>query len=57
MTDEELARAVREAVANLNGTLALAARQSLAVHLRTTSHQTAHGVEQIVVEAKILKQL
>ncbi|MGQ9367625.1 hypothetical protein [Azospirillum sp. A39] len=57
MSDEELARAVRDAVTRLNEALAMAARQSLAVTVRSTSHQTAHGVEQLVMEARIMKQL
>ncbi len=57
MTDEALAQAVREAVDTLNERLALAARHSLAVTLRTTAHQTTSGVEQVVVEPRIYKQL
>jgi len=57
MTDDELAQQVRDAVTTLNEVLAQAARHSLAVNLRTTSHQTTHGVEQVVVEARIFKQL
>ncbi|HEY0837036.1 MAG TPA: hypothetical protein VGE72_24205 [Azospirillum sp.] len=57
MKDEQLAREVRDAVAKLNEVLARAARQNLAVHLRTTVHQTTGGVEQVVVETKIFKQL
>lgn len=57
MQDEELAQQVRDAVEALNETLTKAARHSLAVNLRTTSHQTTHGVEQVVVEARIFKQL
>ena len=57
MTDEELAKLVRDSVARLNEVLAKAARNNLAVTLRTTSHQSTHGVEQIVVEAQIFKQL
>lgn len=57
MKDEQLAQQVRDTVAKLNEVLAEAARQSLAVNLRTTSHQSTHGVEQVVVEARIFKQL
>lgn len=57
MSDEELAKQVRDAVATLNEVLILAARNSLAVTLRTTAHQTTNGVEQTVVEARIFKQL
>ncbi|MBP2314128.1 hypothetical protein [Azospirillum soli] len=57
MTDEELAQSVRAAVERLNEALAVAARHSVAVTLRTTAHQTTNGVEQIVVEARIFKQL
>lgn len=57
MKDEQLAREVREAVAKLNEVLARAAQQNLAVTLRTTAHQTTGGVEQVVVETKIFKQL
>lgn len=57
MTDEELARSVRAAVERLNEALATAARHSVAVTLRTTAHQTTNGVEQVVVEARIFKQL
>ena len=57
MKDEQVAQQVRDAVAKLNEALTQAARQSLAVNLRTTSHQTTHGVEQVVVEARIFKQL
>ena len=57
MTDEELAKAVRDAVGKLNEALAEAARHSLAVTLRTTAHQTTSGVEQVVAEARIFKQL
>ncbi|HYE43788.1 MAG TPA: hypothetical protein VEA15_10380 [Caulobacteraceae bacterium] len=57
MNDEEMAQQVRDAVAALNEALTQAARNSLAVNLRTTAHQTTHGVEQVVVEARIFKQL
>ncbi|MFP5511987.1 MAG: hypothetical protein ACLGJC_02730 [Alphaproteobacteria bacterium] len=57
MTDDELAQSVRDAVDNLNAALAEAARQNLAVTLRTTAHQTTGGVEQVVVETRIFKQL
>ncbi|WP_199229644.1 hypothetical protein [Azospirillum sp. TSO22-1] len=57
MNDDELAKQVRDAVATLNEVLTRAARHSLAVTLRTTSHQTTNGVEQVVVEARIFKQL
>jgi len=57
MKDEQLAREVRDAVAKLNEVLARAAQHSLAVTLRTTAHQTTGGVEQVVVETKIFKQL
>ncbi|WP_173380531.1 hypothetical protein [Azospirillum sp. B510] len=57
MTDAELARSVRDAVERLNSALAEAARHNLAVTLRTTSHQTGGGVEQVVVEPRIFKQL
>ncbi len=57
MTDDELARAVRDAVEGLNTVLAEAARRNLAVTLRTTAHQTTGGVEQVVVETRIYKQL
>lgn len=57
MTDAELAQSVRAAVEKLNSALAEAARQNLAVTLRTTAHQTTGGVEQVVVETRILKQL
>lgn len=57
MTDAELAQSVRTAVEKLNAALAEAARQNLAVTLRTTSHQTTGGVEQVVVETRIFKQL
>ncbi|WP_431860355.1 hypothetical protein [Azospirillum sp.] len=57
MNDEDLAKQVRDAVATLNEVLTQAARHSLAVTLRTTAHQTTNGVEQVVVEARILKQL
>ncbi|MBP2297497.1 hypothetical protein [Azospirillum picis] len=57
MTDTELAHSVREAVERLNLALAEAARHNLAVTLRTTSHQTTGGVEQVVVEPQIFKQL
>jgi hypothetical protein len=57
MTDAELAQSVRNAVDTLNAALAEAARHNLAVTLRTTSHQTTGGVEQIVVEPRIFKQL
>ncbi|HYD29788.1 MAG TPA: hypothetical protein VEB64_02885 [Azospirillaceae bacterium] len=52
-----MATAVRDAVSRLNATLAAAAKASLAVTLTTTAHQTTGGVEQVVVEAKIYKQL
>lgn len=57
MKDEELAKQVRDAVAALNEVLAEAARHSLAVTVRTTAHQTTNGVEQVVVESRIFKQL
>ena len=57
MKDQDVAQRVRDAVAALNEALTEAARNSLAVNLRTTSHQTTHGVEQVVVEARIFKQL
>jgi hypothetical protein len=57
MTDEEVARTVRDAVAALNEALATAARQGVAVDLRQTAHQTTSGVERVVVEARIFKQL
>ncbi|HYH19817.1 MAG TPA: hypothetical protein VD995_14480 [Azospirillum sp.] len=57
MKDEQLAREVRETVTKLNEVLARAARHNLAVTLRTTAHQTTGGVEQVVVETKIFKQL
>ena len=57
MKDEDVANTLRQAVAALNEALALAARNGLAVTLRTTSHQTTHGVEQLVAEVQILKQL
>lgn len=57
MTDAELAQAVRDAVERLNVALLDAARNNLAVTLRTTVHQTTGGVEQVVVESRILKQL
>ncbi|WP_448206600.1 hypothetical protein [Azospirillum sp. sgz302134] len=57
MTDEELARGVREAVAALNEALAAAARQGVAVELRTTAHQTTTGVEQLVAEVRLFKQI
>lgn len=57
MTDAELAQSIRDAVERLNAALAEAARHNLAVTLRTTAHQTTGGVEQIVVEPRILKQL
>ena len=57
MTDAELAQSVRDAVERLNAALAEAARHNLAVTLRTTAHQTTGGVEQIVVEPRLLKQL
>ncbi|CBS90827.1 hypothetical protein [Azospirillum lipoferum] len=57
MTDAELAQSVRTAVEKLNSALAEAARQNLAVTLRTTAHQTTGGVEQVVVETRIFKQL
>nr|WP_222529023.1 hypothetical protein [Azospirillum sp. 412522] len=57
MTDEDLAQTVRDAVERLNAALAEAARHNLAVTLRTTAHQTTGGVEQIVVEPRIFKQL
>lgn len=57
MSDENLAQRVRDAVAALNEVLAQAAKSSLAVNLRTTAHQSTHGVEQVVVEARIFKQL
>jgi len=55
--DAELAKAVRDAVAVLNETLAEAARNNLAVTLRATAHQTTGGVEQVVVETQIHKRL
>ncbi|HYF87307.1 hypothetical protein [Azospirillum sp.] len=57
MTDTELAQSVRDAVDTLNAALAEAACHNLAVTLRTTSHQTTGGVEQVVVETRIFKQL
>ncbi|MBK1838174.1 hypothetical protein JHL17_12190 [Azospirillum sp. YIM B02556] len=57
MTDTELAQSVRDAVDRLNAALAEAARHNLAVTLRSTAHQTTGGVEQIVVEPRIFKQL
>ncbi len=57
MTDADLAKAVRDAVAALNEALAQAARHNLAVTLRTTAHQTTGGVEQVVVESRIFKML
>ncbi|WP_199902305.1 hypothetical protein [Azospirillum sp. B506] len=57
MTDAELAQTVRDAVDRLNAALAEAAQHNLSVTLRTTAHQTAGGVEQVVVEPRILKQL
>ncbi|WP_169055307.1 hypothetical protein [Azospirillum sp. TSH100] len=57
MTDAELAKSVRDAVERLNTALAEAARHNLAVTLRTTAHQTTGGVEQVVVEPRIFKQL
>ena len=57
MTDTEIAQSVRDAVDHLNAALAEAARHNLAVTLRTTSHQTTGGVEQVVVETRIFKQL
>ncbi|CAO3439866.1 hypothetical protein [Azospirillum endophyticum] len=57
MTDAELAQSVRDAVERLNAALAEAARHNLAVTLRSTAHQTTGGVEQIVVEPRIFKQL
>ncbi len=57
MTDEDLAQRVRDAVATLNETLTVAAHHRLAISLNTTSHQTTHGVERVVVEARIFKQL
>ncbi|MDQ2103502.1 hypothetical protein [Azospirillum isscasi] len=57
MTDEELARAVRAAVADLNRVLAEAARHGIVVELRTAAHQTGGGTEQVAVEARISKPL
>ncbi|CAO3361852.1 hypothetical protein [Azospirillum sp. A29] len=57
MSDAEIAQTVREAVERLNAALAEAARHNLAVTLRTTAHQTTGGVEQVVVEPRIFKQL
>ena len=58
MHDEQLAHAVRNAISQLNDTLADAARAGLSVTVRTTAHQTAiAGIEQLVVDARILKQL
>ncbi|MBP2228482.1 hypothetical protein J2847_001773 [Azospirillum agricola] len=57
MKDADLAKAVRDAVATLNEALAQAARHNLAVTLRTTAHQTTGGVERVVVEPRIFKQL
>jgi len=58
MNDEQLAQSVRDAVTRLNETLTEAARAGLSVTLRTTAHQTATaGVEQLVVEPRIVKQL
>lgn len=57
MRDADLAKTVRDAVAALNEALALAARHNLAVTLRTTAHQTTSGVERVVVDSQIFKQL
>jgi len=58
MTDEQLAAAIRESVARLNDILTEAARTGLSVTVRITSHQTyLPGVEQLVVEPRIFKQL
>ncbi len=58
MTDEQVAKNIREAVARLNEALASAARANLSATLRFTSHQTTTtGVEQLVVEARISKLL
>ncbi len=57
MRDADLAKTVRDAVAALNEALALAARHNLAVTLRTTAHQTTGGVERVVVNSQIFKQL
>lgn len=57
MTDEQIAKAVRDAIASLNQALAEAARHNVAVTLRTTAHQTATGAEQVVVEPRIFKLL
>ncbi len=57
MTDEELARTVRAAIAELNRALAEAARHGVAVELRTAAHQTGGGAEQVVVDARISKPL
>ncbi|SMH34316.1 hypothetical protein [Azospirillum agricola] len=57
MKDADLAKAVRDAVATLNEALAQAAQHNLAVTLRTTAHQTTGGVERVVVEPRIFKQL
>jgi hypothetical protein len=57
MRDADLAKTVRDAVAALNEALALAARHNLAVTLRITAHQTTGGVERVVVDSQIFKQL
>lgn len=57
MNDEELARMVRAAIADLNRALAEAARHGVAVELRTATHQTGGGAEKVVVDARISKPL
>ena len=58
MTDEQVAKNIRDAVARLNEALAAAARANLSATLRCTSHQTTTtGVEHLVVEARISKLL
>ncbi len=58
MTDEYVAKTVRDAVARLNEALAEAARAGLSVTLRSTSHQTTTvGVEQLAVDVRIHKLL
>lgn len=57
MNDDEVAQAVRAAVAALNEAMTAAARQGIAVELRTTAHQTTNGVPQVVAEARLFKRL
>ena len=57
MPHDQLAKSVREAVAQLNTALADAAQAGLAIQLRNTAHQSTSGVEQLVVEVKIFRQL